>query len=55
MQTGYVITCPNCGKQIDDFSLADEWFCECGASGLLAWDEDDEDVDWPDDDEQGTT
>ena len=43
MQTGWVIDCPNCGRKIDDFSLADEWDCECGASGVFEPDEDDED------------
>ena len=34
MKTGYVVTC-QCGAEIDDFSLADEWFCECGNAGIL--------------------
>lgn len=38
MQNGYTITC-KCGRVIDDFSLADEWWCECGESGILQWDE----------------
>jgi len=40
MKNGYTITC-KCGRVIEDFSLADEWFCECGESGILQWDEED--------------
>lgn len=42
MKTGWVIECPSCGAKIDDFSLSDEWFCECGDSGVFEPDEDDE-------------
>jgi hypothetical protein len=42
-RNGYVIKCRSCGLEIDRFSLADEWFCECGAHGELTYeDEDDE-------------
>ena len=27
MNSGWGITCPKCGAQIDEFSFADEWFC----------------------------
>lgn len=43
MKNGYVITCPRCGAEIDDFSLCDEWFCECGESGELQHEEDEDD------------
>lgn len=42
METGDVVTCPRCDASIDDFSLADEWFCDCGEQGILE-DEDTED------------
>lgn len=43
MQTGWVITCPKCGAKIDDFSLSDEWFCECGESGIFEPPDDEDD------------
>ena len=39
MKNGYVVTCPECGAEIDEFSLADEWFCECGEKGILEYEE----------------
>lgn len=42
MITGWVITCYKCGAKIDDFSLADEWFCECGAHGIFEPPDDDD-------------
>lgn len=35
MKNGWVIQCPRCGTLIDDFSLCDEWFCDCGEHGEL--------------------
>lgn len=43
MKNGYVITCPRCGADIDDFSLCDEWFCECGEYGELQIEDDEDD------------
>jgi len=44
MKTGWIIICPNCGTKLDQFSLADEWFCECGESGsFVPTDDDDQD------------
>ena len=42
MQNGYFIICPNCGVKIIEFSLADEWFCECGEQGQLQHDDNDD-------------
>lgn len=47
MQNGWQVTCPRCGTIIRDFSLSDEWFCDCGESGVLDYGDNDE----PDDDE----
>lgn len=44
MKNGYYIACPGCGTHIEDFSLADEWFCDCGEQGVIEYpyDEDDD-------------
>lgn len=42
MKTGWIVTCPKCGAKIDEFSLCDEWECECGESGILDDDEGEE-------------
>lgn len=49
MKNGWVVECPKCGTKIDDFSLTDEWFCDCGEHGILDYgdseDEEEEDDD----------
>ena len=42
MKNGYITTCDLCGRQIDDYSLADEWFCECGNEGMLVEEDEEE-------------
>ena len=44
MKNGYTIICPRCCQVIDDFSLADEWFCDCGESGILDRDDEDDEL-----------
>ena len=44
MEDGRFILCPKCGRTIEDFSLSDdEWCCECGESGILEFEEYEED------------
>jgi hypothetical protein len=46
MENGYTVICPKCQSSITEFSLADEWSCECGESGVLEYDDDEELDDW---------
>lgn len=42
---GAFVVCPSCGREIpsEEWSCADEWFCECGEDGIVEWSDDDDD------------